>query len=170
MRVRQVRGFMKPVKPFAACRGSLVPMMIGLFDLAIDPGATTGWAFFDPDHLLLACGTGEPPNVALGQLVIELPQSYPSHPVPPQDLIQLAFLAGRYVGWEDETTEAKTLFPHEWKGNLSKEVCAARVRSKLRGNELNVLAECEADVPKGAMHNVMDAIGIGLFAFRGIKL
>ena len=152
----------KRVTLFAPRRG------VGVFgcDLAIDPGVHTGWALFGND-LLVACGSGEPPLDVGRRVVIELPQVYPNHPVPPNDLIALAFLAGRYAGVAN-TAEVYTVSPHAWKGNLPKKVCADRAKGKLSLQELEVLDAC--GVPKGELHNVLDAIGIGLVAFKGEKM
>jgi hypothetical protein len=133
--------------------------------LAIDPGTHTGWALFGGRNQLIACGLGDPPVERAVSVVIEIPQIYPQHPVPPNDLITLAFLAGRYVG--RATCEVSTVFPHQWKGNLSKENCAARVRFRLSPEEKEVVDVL--DIPAKQLHNVMDAIGIGLFALgRGV--
>jgi hypothetical protein len=163
---------MTTLRSFAPRRG-LVAMTSGWNDLAIDPGKHTGWALFAvavPSGPLVACGTGEPPfDTALRNVMIELPQNYPSNPVPPQDLITLAFLAGRYANAaRGDASVVHTIFPHEWKGNLPKPVCEARVRARLTPGELGIVAALEA--PKGEMNNVWDAIGIGLVAFRKIKL
>ena len=147
---------MKRIEPFAPRRGTPLPTAFDL--LAIDPGEHTGWAAFDTT--LIACGLGDPPVSKARCLVIELPQVYPSHPVPPNDLVTLAFLAGRYVG----AREAFAVFPRQWKGNLPKGACAARVRAKLSPEERAVVDECACKVPEKQMHNVMDAVGIGLFA------
>lgn len=145
------------VEPFAKRRGTPISFAFDL--LAIDPGTRTGWAVF-AGAKLLACGLGDPPTEGADRIVIEIPQVYPAHPVPPNDLITLAFLAGRYAG--RATCEVSTVFPHQWKGNLSKEVCAARVRFRLSPEEKKVVDEIR--VPVKQLHNVMDAIGIGLFA------
>jgi hypothetical protein len=162
----------KQVQAFAQRRGVEASCNLSQCDLAIDPGTSTGWALFDSHGIagkgeLVACGGGCP-LFDVRRVVIELPQSYPSHPVPPNDLITLAFLAGRYAGRVPEGTEVQTVFPHEWKGNLPKDVCAARVRARLSKEELALVKAC--DVPEKQKHNVLDAIGIGLFAFRGIRL
>ena len=163
----------KLVKAHAPRRG-LVPMLPGTWmDLAIDPGAHTGWALFAyEDGSLITCGGGEPPfETAIRRAVVELPQVYPRDPVPPNDLITLAFQAGRYAAAATSASAYNGVFflnPHTWKGSMPKEVCNARVRAKLTPTELGVLEAC--GVPKGQMHNVLDAIGIGLFAFRGIKV
>lgn len=158
----------KRVEPFPPRRGTpLVDTCV--FDLlAIDPGAHTGWALFVDGAggaRLRACGLGSPLAEHVLQVVIEFPWVYPAHPVPPNDLVTLAFLAGRYAG--ALTGEVYTVFPHQWKGNLPKDVCAARVRARLSPEERAIVDAC--DVPEKQRHNVMDAIGIGLFFLTGFR-
>ncbi len=58
-------------------------------------------------------------------------------------------------------TSATRVFPHEWKHQLSKEVCHQRIRSRLDMNETNVLNDACARA-KSLAHNTLDAVGIGL--------
>jgi hypothetical protein len=164
---------MKTVEAFAARKGSPVPPGVNRC-LSIDPGKKcTGWALWDT--ILVACGTGEPPLEGVNRVTIEIPQTYPNSPVPYQDLVTLAFLAGRYIGkvqgraWHNGVgnIKARWMFPHEWKGNLPKDVCESRVRKKLLPEERLVVEECERFVAKGLMNNVWDAVGIGFAAYRG---
>jgi hypothetical protein len=158
---RELNASCKLVSELAPRRGQ------GVFgcDLAIDPGTHTGWACF-VENKLETCGLGAP-LLDVRRIVIEIPQVYPAHPVPPNDLVTLAFLAGRYVGGARVGAEVYTVFPHQWKGNLSKEACAARVRFRLSAEEKKVVDDLR--VPAKQLHNVMDAIGIGLFALgRGV--
>lgn len=165
---------MKLVEPFAARKGTPVPPGVGR-SLSIDPGKRcTGWALWDT--VLVAAGTGEPPLDGVHRVTIEMPQTYPDSPVPYQDLVTLAFLAGRYIGrasageWHNglSAIEMRWMFPHEWKGNLPKDVCENRIRSKLRSDERLVMEECARFVSKGLMNNVWDAVGIGFVAYRGL--
>lgn len=139
------------------------------YRLSIDPGkSATGWALWSAESgtfhsRVLACGLHEPPPAY--EVVIEMPQTYPTSPVPTQDLITLAFLAGRYIG--DPEGPMSWCFPHDWKGNVSKEVCERRIRRRLLSEELRIVEECEKLVPARFMNNVWDAIGIGLHAWRG---
>jgi hypothetical protein len=160
---------MKLVEPFAARRGTSVPPGVGR-RLALDPGKFMGWALFSTTAFLVAAGAGEPPLEGVSRLVIEVPQAYPNSPVPYNDLITLAFLAGRLVGRAQAgafPVEAQWLWPHSWKGTLPKSVCEARIRRKLSVDERTVMEECSRFVPAGQMNNVWDAVGIGLFAWRG---
>lgn len=139
--------------------------------LAVDPGLDTGWALFHSSGELAACGLNGPPFGCARDVVIERPQVYPSHPVPPNDLITLAVQVGRYAGAAEATgASVRTCVPHEWKGNLPKDICARRIVRALKARELSAVTDMEATVPAAKRHNVIDAIGIGLFAFRGLKL
>ncbi len=58
-------------------------------------------------------------------------------------------------------TSAMRVFPHEWKHQLSKDVCHQRIRSRLDMDETNVLNDACARA-KSLAHNTLDAVGIGL--------
>jgi len=162
---------LKLVEPFAKRRGT--PLPVGgsharFVLLAIDPGEHTGWAVYEAEKNLIGCGLGDPHADRADLIVIELPQVYPMQQVPPNDLIVLAFLAGRYAGVGESSTgpakgpaEVHTVLPHQWKGNLPKDLCAIRVRAALTPAERTIVDAI--DVPEKKRHNVMDAIGIGLF-------
>ena len=143
------------------------------FYLSIDPGLCTGWAAWDRpgenkhgqlEFRLHACGVGTPPDCEK-HLAIECPQVYPNQPVPPNDLITLAIQVGRYaqlaLGFGSRVT---TVLPHEWKGNMPKDVCAARIMKALSAEERAIVDAVK--LPKTKRHNMLDAIGIGLYAFR----
>jgi hypothetical protein len=175
---------MKIIEPLAPRRGSPVPVVpdypARTFILAIDPGENTGWALFDwpatqRPACLVACGIGHPPFGVAKKVFIEMPQFYPRGHKRPNDLIKLAFTAGRLVGASGVAEmgygyEATYFLPHEWKGNIPKETCNNRARMRLQPDELAVLAACENVIlaygggGKSVLHNVLDAIGIGLFA------
>jgi hypothetical protein len=160
----------KIIEAFSPRRGTPVPPGVG-FSLSIDPGATTGWALFSSATItapkrLVACGTGHPPYEGVLHLVIEVPQIYPGKGhVRPQDLVTLAFLAGRLAGCSG-VLDTRYCFPHEWKGTLPKEICHARVMKKLSTEEREVIGASEKIISAGLMHNVLDAVGIGLYAWR----
>jgi hypothetical protein len=159
------------VKPFKESRGTLDVQM---YDenypekFSIDPGECSGWAGWDAGNRLVGCGIGMHAWLKdAREVAVEMPQHYPQSPVPPQDLITLAFLAGRYIGTASKA-EALHFYPHAWKGNLPKDVCGSRVLHRLSAAELSVVKEADHKVPKGLRNNMIDAIGIGLFAFRGL--
>lgn len=135
--------------------------------LAIDPGLDTGWAVFDDDKKLIACGLGQP-NALDGAFtrdaVIERPQVYSQRLMKgdPNDLITLAIQVGQYK----ERLEARGAYvtlvkPHAWKGTMPKDVCNRRVLGRLAAPEMDVLEAIAA--PTSKKHNVIDAIGIGLW-------
>lgn len=139
--------------------------------LSVDPGIDTGWALWSwPEVVLVGAGVGRPPVERACRLAIEKPQVYPRSPVPPNDLITLALKAGRYIGaFESPGLEAVTVLPHEWKGNLPKDICEARVRKHLSVGELALVAT-GAGVPMSLQNNMWDAIGIGLHVWRRVRL
>lgn len=148
------------------------------YALSIDPGVDTGWALWSwPLCQLISAGIGHPPVELAYRLAVEKPQVYPQSPVPPNDLITLAMKAGRYVGAFEGATappslllETITVLPHEWKGNIPKDICEARIRRALTIPELHVATSAELEVPKSLRNNMWDAIGIGLFVWRKVRL
>lgn len=148
--------------------------------LSIDPGNNAGGAVF-VGGVLQACGLvsrfngeqgGLRPMLELQrlfgcndvrsgffhELVIELPRiTKQTEGKDPNDLIKLAFGAGRYVERFPHSS-LRTVTPSEWKAGTPKRIHNARV--------IQCLTEAErALIPKlaaGLVHNIVDAIGIGL--------
>jgi len=146
--------------------------------LSIDPGNNAGGALF-VDGVLIACGlvSREHPEVGtlmpmrflvniralrFDELVIELPRIIlgpggQTEGKDPNDLIKLAFGAGRYVERFPHAS-LRTVSPAQWKAGTPKKIHNARV--------IQCLTEAErALIPKLAatlVHNVVDAIGLGL--------
>ena len=99
-----------------------------------------------------------PIDVILGAdtIVVELPRSYPGSRVNPGDLITLAYRAGQVVGrCRGAFTKVRTLFPADWKGQTPKRVMNQRVLARLDEAERAAVAMMD--------HNVLDAVGIGLW-------
>jgi hypothetical protein len=133
--------------------------------LAIDPGIDTGWALFN--DALLSCGVGNPPEIYRARVVIERPQVYLASKSKgdPNDLITLAIQVGRYwEQYERAGDSVRTFLPREWKGQVPKDIQAGRILAKLSAQEQDVVANYGRMVNKGKHHNMMDAIGLGLFA------
>jgi hypothetical protein len=148
--------------------------------LAIDPGANQGWALFE-DRKLIACGLGDPKTCDLHRIdriagvLIEKPIIYPGRKgkARPADIITLAVSAGetggQYRQWPG--IEVSYVFPYEWiGGSVRKEVNQPRILRALLPEERQVLDSCFANggyrgrpMAKGKRHNVIDAVGIGLF-------
>jgi hypothetical protein len=150
--------------------------------LSIDPGNNAGGAVF-VDNCLKACGLvsrgwGEAghllPLLELQQrfpgavvcrfdeLVIELPRitrgpGGQTEGKDPNDLIKLAFGAGRYVERFPHTS-LRTVYPSEWKAGVPKRTHNARVILALSEAERALIPKLAASL----VHNVVDAIGIGL--------
>lgn len=83
----------------------------------------------------------------------------------PNDLIDVAGVAAACVTKIKSTFGAYTAWaplPEEWKGQLPKEVSEQRVGEKLSTAELQTIET----PPPGLMHNVIDAIHLGLVHFR----
>lgn len=149
--------------------------------LAIDPGtkrkhsdgtARAGIALFDGDKLA-ACWLFASPDIAglataiglqapVDLVVVEVPKVYPRSPADPEDLILLAFTAGLLAG-SARAADLKMVRPAAWKGQRPKDVDTALTLATLTDAERETFGRCTYDIPKGLRHNVIDAIGIGLW-------
>lgn len=97
--------------------------------------------------------------------VIEKPRIYPQvkqRKGDLNDLVDLAMVAGAVAAGVDEPYFVRTLYPHEWKGNMPKEKMTALIRSRLSDSESNLVALEERACGR-LIHNVLDAVGIGLY-------
>lgn len=142
--------------------------------LAIDPGTNVGWALFDKTGVgvgvfgeLISCGLGGEPDGAavVHEVVIEHPVIYPGGRTKnPNDVLKVAINAGEWGGRFRHV--ARYVKPQQWKGNVPKAVHQPRIWAKLTNTERKVFDDCldTAKVPKSKRHNVIDAIGIGLYA------
>lgn len=95
-------------------------------------------------------------------LAIEYPQIYKDKfsKGDNNDLLPLASIAGALVTLSNCVSVVQ-FKPKEWKGQLPKDASHERIFQRL------TLGECErinGAVPKTLLHNVYDAIGIGLYA------
>jgi hypothetical protein len=135
--------------------------------IAIDPGASTGWAIFD-SGALVACGACAPPGMAWGgidRVVAEMPQRYPHDTVNPNDLITLAYRLGRVVGpLEREGAVIHTVLPREWKGQMPKDLCHRRSRAKLTPAELAIVDAVLPTLGAKAKTDMLDAVALGQWA------
>lgn len=93
------------------------------------------------------------------QVVCEVPRIYPAKNRK-GDLNDLITLAGFvYAVSGLSTFEPVQYFPRDWKGTIDADVCTARIESRLSEKERERVEEC----PVSLRHNVIDAVGIGLF-------
>ena len=146
--------------------------------ISIDPGNDTGWAIFRAGSLVDA-GVGDPRTSTHHRLTspegqqqdtvdevwIESQVCYPRSKVPPNDLIKLAQSAGRWAGRYDSLgVEAHFVEPSIWKGQVPKEIHQQRIVNGLTTFERSILLRAEKSVFSTRRHNMLDAIGIGLWA------
>lgn len=144
--------------------------------LAFDPGNCTGVALLTTwdgcsGHLSkIEAGVFDfdRPNLPLADLVvIEKPVIYPGGRGNgnPNDLITEALTAGEIKGMVRSrfVCDFKIVRPSDWKRQLSKDICWARVEKLLTEDEKAQLAHVYK-MPKSVRHNVQDAIGIALWA------
>lgn len=94
-------------------------------------------------------------------LVGEIPVAYPGKQgmkVDANDLLHLAACAGAfYAGLSESKAAVELVLPAEWKAQVPKDICRGRILEELSEDE-------KGGVEKGGdMHNVYDAVGIGLF-------
>lgn len=139
--------------------------------LAVDPGTNAlGWALFGGKDLLeagLLRGKDVqdilrdlPSLPAHDNVIVEVPRIYPRGPARPNDLIGLAVVAGAAAA--RAPGDATFVFPHQWKGQVPKEIHHRRIFLQLADSELEKVRL--RGVPKSLIHNVNDAIGLGLWA------
>jgi hypothetical protein len=132
--------------------------------LAIDPGTVTGWALFNDARALVSCGIGEPPPVGIDhfRVLVEVPKARPSDPRP-QDIVTLAIKAGEWGGiYRARGVVCEYLTPNDWKGSTKKDTSHARILRVLSPPEQGVVDRAGKGIAIGKVHNMMDAIGIGL--------
>ena len=141
--------------------------------MSIDPGTKViGWALWQ-DSKLFRCGlargkdwirtVSNVPKEELELVVIEDQQIYRSSSIDAHSLLKLARVVGGTV-FHLQAGDVKLVKPREWKGQVPKKICNSRTLQKLQMSEKVAveLAQC----PEGLKHNMIDAIGIGLFYLR----
>ena len=148
--------------------------------LAIDPAKKSiAWAFFH-EQSLENCGflpfdsfdelhrkiqaLEEFLAFHLSDIVIEIPQIYNQRywKGDPNDLIDVAFSAGAALGYINPYGEVLLVRPKEWKGSRPKDVDNRHTLKLLTEEEMAIYERM--DLAKSLRHNVIDAIGIGLWA------
>lgn len=130
--------------------------------ISVDPGVNgCGWARWDAFGRLAACGYSRHLPYD-SPVVVEVPQIYPGvrSKGNPNDLIRVAFAAGRAVG----LSECQVVKPREWKGTIKKEVMLKRILKSLDDKELQIIKDLK--LPKSVEHNVVDACGLGLWYLK----
>jgi len=150
--------------------------------VTIDPGLQTGWAIWRSNRLV-ACGLGDPRSSkkhvvhapdgvdadVIADLWIESQIIYPRSKVPPDDIRKLAFEAGRWAGiYETLGCDAHCVAPSEWKGQVPKDIHHARILAVLTETERTALDEGVRGVAPSKQHNVLDAVGLGLWVAKRV--
>ena len=97
------------------------------------------------------------------QAVVEFPRTYGGRASrgSTDDLLSLAALVGTIAAWFNTS---RIVQPQEWKGGTPKKISMKRTIEHLSEAELDLIDW--TDCPASLRHNVWDAVGIGLFAFR----
>ena len=141
--------------------------------IAFDPGKDHfAYAAFEENRLvrcnrLSAWNEGIEKMTALkGDVLafIELPQVYNQRhwKGDPNDLLAVALTVGALKFAVRKASAIELVPPHKWKGNVPKAVMLKRIESKLDTEEKEILSQIS--VAKSKRHDVLDAIGIGLWA------
>lgn len=145
---------------------------VGGFDfllVTLDPGQQAGLAVFKGPSLVW-CGLNELPPYGgwCYGIFWEKPQiNGQTEGKDPNAIVTEAVTAGRWLDRLPRQLGAacafeRSVFPVQWKASVPKKIHNARVLAKLAPEELAILKALKLPVSKE--HNVIDAIGLGLFA------
>lgn len=144
--------------------------------VTIDPGAQTGWAIWSPAGALVDCGLGDPRKSSkhiaddIDTVWIESQVIYPRSRVPPNDIVKLAQDAGRWFGvYATLGAAVNWVEPARWKGQLPKRVHHPRIMAALTSHERQIVAEGCCALAESLRHNVLDAVGLGLWVRSKLK-
>ena len=138
--------------------------------LAIDPGRTTGWAYFFDGQLqkAWACSQEEAlvAQLHVSDVLIEKPCWYgKDNKVDANDLISLGVFVGQLKQlYESRDAMVGLVLPVTWKGTVPKKIHNERVLDALTSEErLRLPFRLRA---KDYDHNMLDAVGLGLWKLR----
>jgi hypothetical protein len=156
--------------------------------ITIDPGNTTGVAIFikkqlsgaaylegnafaQAQELMKICNVFSGNKVEFEKAVIEIPRVYSQKQWKgdPNDLIKVAMLAGFFgevlsFYYAKPHDQIEFIHPSTWKGQRPKDLDNQLTMGLLQGSELAVMHKVK--LPKSRMHNVIDAVGIGLYTVQ----
>lgn len=82
-----------------------------------------------------------------------------------QDIVQVQTVVGALVGWAGGT-RVRFVEPAEWTSSRPKTVNHTRIRSRLDAEETEALERALRRTPKDNHKEILDAVGIGLFALE----
>lgn len=94
-------------------------------------------------------------------LYVECMRYRPQAKVNPAILLALNLLAGSAIRLAKPSAEVHFVEPGTWKGQLEKTVHGSRIRLTLSPHERNIVDTLK---PKSLVNNVVDAVGLCLFA------
>jgi hypothetical protein len=138
--------------------------------LAYDPGRDCGWAVFDEQGVYVRGGVrGVPDATGVRQAIIERPQVYRASRSKgdPNDLITLAIGVGRMQErLESKGVTVELVLPATWKGQIPKEVHHRRILEVLTATERTRLSASLSGIAPSIRHNLLDAVGLGLWFLR----
>ena len=81
-----------------------------------------------------------PANGTVGEVIVELPQSYAGKSKGDQnDLVDLALCAGIFLGAVGMGAQMRWIRPREWKGQVPGDVMIERIKSKLSKEEMEAV-------------------------------
>ena len=138
--------------------------------ISIDPGTKQmGWAYWE-DGKLKACGIAQGkdwlatlrdlPDIVVDKVCVEDQQIYRSSPIDAHSLLAVARVVGGIAILYNPKT-LKLIKPRQWKGQLPKAICNKRTINKLSEEEKGILNN--GGYKKSVLHNLYDAVGIGLW-------
>ena len=141
--------------------------------LSIDPGLSSGWAFFRAAGEIVTCGAGDPrlvPGLAaqVKSCIIEKPVIYRAALMKgdPNCILTLAIQVGRYVEYfESRGARVALTTPGTWKGQVPKHIHHERVRAGFSDHERMVVEGVLKYTPAAKQRDVLDAVALGLAAF-----
>lgn len=140
--------------------------------VGIDPGETTGFAWFVGDQLSRAFAwpfsefIAAPPFTERESMdvVIEMPKWRPHSHEEIDDLIGVAEKVGRIEQfYVMQRKRVRLVWPNIWKGSVPKAVHNERVLRALRPAEVELLPRRPRSKKNPYDHNMVDAVGIGLW-------
>jgi len=140
---------------------------MGHVTLAVDPGKDTGLAFFRGARLVgvqLVDGADPPRIGGIDAIVCEIPHAGDGRATK-SDIITLSVRAGLAIGAARAPgVTLRLVTPSDWKGQTPKDVSHARTLGLLDAQERAVLDAALGKIPRGRRHNILDAVGIGIWA------
>jgi hypothetical protein len=101
------------------------------------------------------------------KFIIEHPRIYPGSAQQKGDLNDLLDVVGvgSAIAASFPEYTVDSVFPSDWKGQVPKDVMTARISKAILQNERACIEKC----PASLMHNLLDAVGIGLWKLSRIN-